>query len=115
MEFKKSGNRVCMENVHFERREALSCLVMGELKENKERFYYRGADEKTAQNINFEQSFLLFFHIRTILEFETHTPTSIGKVVRKDTECAYFACILHMSANTSAVVIIAYTHNTQSL
>ena len=38
MEFKKSGNRVCMENVHFERREALSCLVMGELKENKERF-----------------------------------------------------------------------------
>ena len=38
MEFKKSGNRVCMEDVHFERREAFMRLVMGELKENKGRF-----------------------------------------------------------------------------
>ena len=38
MEFKKSGNRVCMEDVHFERRNALVFLVMGELKENKGRF-----------------------------------------------------------------------------
>lgn len=38
MEFKRSGNRVCMEDVHFERRAALSALVMGELKENRGRF-----------------------------------------------------------------------------
>ena len=71
--------------------------------------------KKTAQNINFEQSFLLFFHIRTVLEFETHTPTTICKVVSEDAECAYFACILHMGANASTIIIIAHTHNTQSL
>ena len=38
MEFKRSGNRVCMEDVHFERRAALTALAMGELKENKGRF-----------------------------------------------------------------------------
>ncbi|MBR5140528.1 MAG: hypothetical protein IKV16_05675, partial [Clostridia bacterium] len=38
MEFKRSGNRVCMEDVHFERRAALSALAMGELKENSGRF-----------------------------------------------------------------------------
>ena len=38
MEFKRSGNRKIMENVHFERRKALISLAFGELCENKGRF-----------------------------------------------------------------------------
>ena len=38
MEFKRSGDRLCMEDVHFERREALAMLVMGEHSENRGRF-----------------------------------------------------------------------------
>lgn len=38
MEFKKSGNRKIMENIHFERRRVLSELVFAELAENKGRF-----------------------------------------------------------------------------
>ena len=38
MEFKKSGNRVVMEQPHFERRHHLSLFVLAELTENKGRF-----------------------------------------------------------------------------
>ena len=38
MEFKRSGDRLAMENIHFERRRALSSLVFGELCENRGRF-----------------------------------------------------------------------------
>lgn len=55
------------------------------------------------------------FNVRTVLEFETHTPTTIGKIMSEDSECTYFARILYMSTNTSAVIIITYAHNTQSL
>ena len=38
MEFKKSGNRVIMEDPHFDRREHLVLFALAELKENKGRF-----------------------------------------------------------------------------
>jgi len=38
MEFKRSGNRVIMEDIHFERRLALVSLALAELAENKGRF-----------------------------------------------------------------------------
>ena len=38
MEFKKSGNRVIMENIHFDRRNHLILFALAELKENKGRF-----------------------------------------------------------------------------
>lgn len=38
MEFKKSGNRVIMENIHFQRRNHLVLFALAELKENRGRF-----------------------------------------------------------------------------
>ena len=38
MEYKKTGNRAIMEDIHFDRRRALVCLSLGELMENKGRF-----------------------------------------------------------------------------
>ena len=38
MEFKKSGNRTIMENIHFDRRNHLVLFALAELKENKGRF-----------------------------------------------------------------------------
>lgn len=38
MEFGKSGNRVIMEDIHFDRRKHLSLFALAELKENKGRF-----------------------------------------------------------------------------
>lgn len=38
MEYKKTGDRLIMENIHFARRRALVCLALGELMENKGRF-----------------------------------------------------------------------------
>lgn len=38
MEFKKSGNRVIMEKIHFDRRKHLVLFALAELKENKGRF-----------------------------------------------------------------------------
>lgn len=38
MEFKKSGNRMVMENIHFDRRNHLILFALAELKENKGRF-----------------------------------------------------------------------------
>ena len=38
MAFKRDGNRIAMENIHFARRHALASLVFGELSENKGRF-----------------------------------------------------------------------------
>ena len=38
MEFKKTGDRMIMEDIHFARRRALVCLSLGELMENKGRF-----------------------------------------------------------------------------
>ena len=38
MEYKKTGNRSIMEDIHFARRRALVCLALGELMENKGRF-----------------------------------------------------------------------------
>lgn len=38
MEFKKSGNRKIMENIHFDRRNHLVLFALAELKENKGRF-----------------------------------------------------------------------------
>ena len=38
MEYKKTGNRIIMEDIHFARRRALVCLSLGELMENKGRF-----------------------------------------------------------------------------
>lgn len=38
MEFKKSGNRKIMEDIHFERRDMLNCFALAELREGKGRF-----------------------------------------------------------------------------
>ncbi|MBO5222438.1 MAG: heparinase II/III family protein [Clostridia bacterium] len=38
MEFKKSGNRKIMENIHFDRRNHLTLFALAELKENRGRF-----------------------------------------------------------------------------
>jgi len=38
MEFKKSGDRIIMENIHFDRREHLVLFALAELKENKGQF-----------------------------------------------------------------------------